>query len=51
MSNSFIETDLFTEVYNTFNKKVERRTDFDTKATEPAEVVVVSDGGDCEELD
>ncbi|KAM3179868.1 hypothetical protein ACTXT7_017433 [Hymenolepis weldensis] len=42
-------------LYKSFNKTVERRTDFDMKATEPAEVVDdVCDVGeevDCEGLD
>ncbi|VUZ42162.1 unnamed protein product [Hymenolepis diminuta] len=49
MNNNLIEGVLSHDDYKILNKKMERRTDFDMKATEAAEVVDVV-GDDCEEV-
>ncbi|VUZ55377.1 unnamed protein product [Hymenolepis diminuta] len=48
MNNSLRRTISCNRIYRSLNKTMERRTDFDMKAIEPAEVVDVS-GGDCED--
>ncbi|VUZ42163.1 unnamed protein product [Hymenolepis diminuta] len=54
MNYSLIKIILSKALYKTLKRKIGRRTDFDMKATEPAEVVdVVTDVGEgvgCEEV-